>query len=63
MILEGVFLYVPTIIAITVAFFVGVGVGLFLSMIMNFMCFLLLSKVPSLRTKLVDYFQDVNKES
>jgi hypothetical protein len=63
MILEGVFIYLPTIIAITVAFFVGIGVGLFLSMFVCFLCFLLLSKVPSLRTTLVDYFQDINKES
>ena len=49
MIVETLFVYLPTIIAITIAFFAGVGVGLCL---FGAGCFLVW-KIPSLRKQVV----------
>lgn len=61
MIVEGLFVYLPTIIAITLAFFVGVGVGVTLCCIFLGSSAGILYKFPSLREKFVNYL--VNKES
>lgn len=61
MIVEGLFLYLPTIIAITIAFFVGVGVGLSLCGVLLGSSVGILYKFPTLREKFVNYL--VNKES
>jgi hypothetical protein len=61
MIVEGLFVYLPTIIAITLAFFVGVGVGLSLCGIFLGSGAGLLYKFPSLREKFANYL--INKES
>jgi len=53
MIVEGLFVYLPTIIAITIAFFVGVGVGLFLCILFGVIGFYLLEKIPVLKEKLI----------
>lgn len=60
MLVEGLFVYLPTIIAITLAFFVGVGVGLFLCSCCILCFFFLLFKIPSCKETILDYF---NKES
>jgi len=53
MIVEGLFVYLPTIIAITIAFFVGVGVGIFLCGMSGCIGFFLLKKIPTLKEKLI----------
>ena len=61
MIVEGLFVYFPTIIAITLAFFVGVGVGLTLCFVFLGSGAGLLYKFPSLREKFANSM--INKES
>jgi len=61
MIVEGLFVYLPTIIAITLAFFVGVGVGLSLCGIFLGSSVGVLYKFPILREKFATYL--INKES
>jgi len=61
MIVEGLFVYLPTIIAITLAFFVGVGVGLSLCGVFLGSGVGVLYKFPSLREKFANYL--INKES
>ncbi len=62
MIVEGLFVYLPTIIAITIAFFVGVGVGI-LVIIVCFYCFF--RYIPSFRQAIADAIEArrINKES
>lgn len=61
MIVEGLFVYFPTIIAITLAFFVGVGVGLTLCFVVLGSGAGLLYKFPSLREKFASFM--INKGS
>ena len=60
MILEGLFVYFPTIIAITLAFFVGLGIGCF---IVGGLCIgagLAIWKVSSLRTIVLSWLEEEN---
>jgi hypothetical protein len=59
MIIEGLFVYLPTIIAITIAFFVGVGVGLFLCITFGVIGFLLLEQIPPLKEKLIGNLKSI----
>ena len=54
MIVEGLFVYLPTIIAITIAFFVGVGAGLCL---VGVTCFVVW-KIPPLRKQFILYLKE-----
>lgn len=60
MIVEGLFVYLPTIVAITVAFIVGVGVGITLCLVVGALLLGLIGTVPTVKGILVDY---LNKES
>lgn len=60
MIVEGIFVYLPTILAITVAFIVGVGVGITLCLALGGIFFGLILTVPKVKDILLDY---VNRES
>jgi hypothetical protein len=60
MIVEGLFVYLPTILAITVAFIVGVGVGITLCLVLGGIFFGLILTVPKVKDILLDY---VNRES
>lgn len=60
MIVEGIFVYLPTILAITVAFIVGVGVGITLCLVVGALFLGLILTVPKVKDILLDY---VNRES
>ena len=60
MIVEGLFVYLPTILAITVAFIVGVGVGITLCLALGGIFLGLIATVPKVKGILLDY---LNKES
>jgi hypothetical protein len=60
MIVEGLFVYLPTILAITVAFIVGVGVGITLCLVLGALFLGLILTVPKVKDILLDY---VNRES
>jgi hypothetical protein len=62
MIVETLFVYLPTIIAITIAFFVGIGIGF---LIVAACLYVLVQFIPSFRQALVDLLKkkQINKES
>ena len=63
MIVEGLFVYLPTIIAITLAFFVGLCIGILLVVGVCVGTGLALWNVPSLKTMVLSWLQgeSVNK--
>ena len=54
MIVEGLFVYLPTIIAITFAFFVGVGTGIGLIGV----CGVLVWKLPGVKSQIVSWLKE-----
>lgn len=60
MIVEGLFVYLPTILAITVAFIVGLGVGITLCLALGGGFLGLILTVPKVKDTLLDY---LNRES
>lgn len=60
MIVEGLFVYLPTIIAITLAFLVGLGLGIVLSCLFVGLVLGVIIKVPKVKDTLLDY---LNRES
>ncbi len=55
MIGEGLFIFLPTIIAITIAFFVGVGVGIFLCGGFGVCFFTGLKYIPGVKEKIQEW--------
>ena len=54
MIVEGLFVYLPTIIAITIAFFVGVGTG----MVIVGVCGILIWKLPPVKSYVISWLKE-----
>jgi hypothetical protein len=58
MIVEGLFVYLPTIIAITIAFFVGVATGILVLGVCGVACGYAVFKIPQVKSFILSWLEE-----